>query len=130
MVDAVLSDGAVNVPRAGIFVTGNRVLGTRWVVFSAWEALSPDVGFWSHSVQHTFDGMRMGQVGRRRLPDDLAVMSPFSEERIAAVKSWHAAEYARAYEAIYAQFPALRLERSLQIGMGEIEASHLSWGDF
>ena len=101
----------------GLTIKTTNILTTDFRVFSAWELHTGDMLGGSHSEQMTFDGLRMGRVGTRRLPKHLQRLPPGSLQRVAAVQAWHAEEYRRAYSAILAEHPDVAPGRR---SMGEI----------
>lgn len=61
-----------------------RIIGTPFVVYSAWERRAPD-----HRVHTTIGAERYGKVTSRALPADIAAL-PVGAERFAMVDAWRA----------------------------------------
>ena len=97
-----------------IIVHAVRIIGTPTIVFSAYRYRH---NYGDHSTIQSFNGRFYGRVGTQRIPAEIEAMAPGSDERIAAVRAWHEAEYAIAYDAIVAQFPSAGEGRR---SMGEI----------
>jgi len=92
-------------PTAGqVKVHAVRIIGTRLVVYSAYEY--GDGTTRTHSTVQNFNGRYWGRIGCASLPAELDALPARSDERWAAVRTWQASEYERAYAAIVATFPA------------------------
>lgn len=90
-----------------------KIIGTQIRVFSCFE---PYAG---HStITHDDQGKRLGRVGTRPLPPDLASLPPLSDQRSSSVKGWQSAQYMEAYRAIIQEYPEAALGSGI---MGEIE---------
>lgn len=88
-----------------IIIKRTPILTTNRVVYSAWEP-SPN---WNHStIWHNGSDRWFGRIGTAELPPALAKLRPFSDERLEEVRGFYAEEYARAYNAILAEYPHLK----------------------
>jgi hypothetical protein len=107
-------------------VTKSRIIGTDYVVYTAWE---PDGYGAGHSTityeRFPFTGWpdltqfgKWGRVGMERLPQALEDLPAGSDERGRRVREWQAAQYERAYNIICDAYPEARSGRR---SMGEIE---------
>lgn len=93
-----------------------RVVGTRRVIFSAWE---PSRYAGPHHTVMTIEGRVCGRLGTQTLPEELARM-PRSDERVVAVREWQTLRHEEAYAAIVAAHPEVA---GGERRCGEIEVS-------
>lgn len=97
-------------------VRKTRIIGTRCVVYSAWE---PSSLLGKHgTVTTNAYGDWIGRVGTRAISPEVEKMKGGSPERCAAVDAHHKAQYEEAYAAIIARYPEAAEGRR---DMGEIE---------
>ena len=100
-------------------VQRHRILGTRIMVYAAWERSSV---MGKHSTITTIDGEWYGRVGTRHLPAWMNALPAMSDERSRIVGEYHDAQYGEAYDIIRRAFPEV-CEYAARESMGELETT-------
>lgn len=103
-----------------VVVRATRIIGTKLVVFSAWE---PSAMMGKHRTITTFDGDSewYGQIGSRPLPADIEVLKGGSPERSEALRQFRQAQQIEAFGAIRAAFPEAEFTSENDYGRGLFE---------
>ena len=86
----------------GYLVRRYRIIGTRSIVYDAWEPAQPADG---HSMLTGHGGQWWGQIGSGPLPAEVDALPAWSDARSRAFRAWQRREHARAYTLILRVFP-------------------------
>ena len=105
----ILNDGALVIQR----IDWGGQSPNAFATLTAWV---PSSIMGEHSTITHIEGRCYGQVGTERLPRWIDALPAMTEERSAAVRSWHALNYGRAYEAIEAAVPQAAEPRLRDMG--------------
>lgn len=89
------------VPGTEIVIRKNEILGANTIAYTAWEPVT------THKIiSHIIQGAGpYGLIGTESIPDDIAALPAFSDERLTAVRQWQYDRDNRAFDLIRQVFP-------------------------
>lgn len=96
-------------------ITRRYIIGTRRIVFTAWEPQHPQ-----HSTVMHIDGKPYGRVGTLGLYLCTAKYPYGTRERITLLNQHRESQYEKAYKEIFNEYPDLE-HKNISKGMGYIE---------